>query len=340
MADYIHALPYPMSEKRSSHRGEHGCPDLSVVVVSYNTVALLERMFAALKVARGNLRLEIIVVDNGSRDGSAEFLRANFPDIELIENSRNVGFGRANNQAIARAKGRYILLLNTDAFVAPDTLSTTLDYMETDPLCGVLGVKLVGLDGTLQPCCRYFPTPWNVFLQSTGLRRLSPNTRLVDDMSWDHNGIRQCDWVPGCYYLMRREIVDRIGMFDPRYFLYYEEVDHCRRVREAGWRVIFFPNTQVIHIGGESAKSEGKLKDVSRQLSPLQIESELLYLRKHFGLFGLLTSILLTTLTNIAIASKQLFIHQNVVRVKIALSTITQTIGALISTRLASQSTR
>ena len=131
--------------------------------------------------------------------------------------------------------------------------------MDSHPRCGVLGVKLVGPDGSLQPSCRYFPTPWNVFLATTGLNRFFPGTRLVDDMSWDHASVRECDWVPGCYYLVRREVIERVGLFDPRYFLYCEEVDHCRAVRQAGWSVIYYPFTQVVHIGGESAESEGPL---------------------------------------------------------------------------------
>jgi GT2 family glycosyltransferase len=267
-------------------------------------------------------------------------LRANYPDIELIENSVNVGFGRANNQAIGRAKGRHILLLNTDAFLAPDTLSKTLEYMETNPRCGVLGVKLVGSDGTLQPSCRYFPTPWNVFLQSTGLARLSPKTRLVDDMSWDHNSIRNCDWVPGCYYLMRREIIEQIGMFDPRYFLYYEEVDHCRRGREAGWEVVYYPNTQVVHIGGESAQTAGSLTDHGRQLSALQIESEFLYFRKHFGLFGFLSALLLSLLADMLSCCKAVLWKLNISRIHCIATHIKMLFALLVSTRFGKQPTR
>ena len=117
----------------------------------------------------------------------------------MIANSVNVGFGRANNQALPHVRGRYVLLLNTDAFVSADTLPKTVSFMDAHPRCGVLGVKLVGEDGSLQPSCRYFPTPWNVFLASTGLQRFFPRTRLVDDMSWDHASVRECDWVPGCY---------------------------------------------------------------------------------------------------------------------------------------------
>jgi N-acetylglucosaminyl-diphospho-decaprenol L-rhamnosyltransferase len=267
-------------------------PDVSVIVVNYNTAHLLGRMFSALESGRGALTLQLIVVDNASTDGSVEVLRSKHPGVELIENSRNVGFGRANNQALGRVRGRHVLLLNTDAFVAADTLPTTVEFMDTHPGCGVLGVKLVGDDGSLQPSCRYFPTPWNVFLHSTGLYRVFSRTRLVDDMSWDHESVRYCDWVPGCYYLVRRAVVERVGLFDPKYFLYYEEVDHCQAVRRAGWKVTYFPYTSVVHIGGESARAEGKLS-VGRQLSTLQIESELLYFRKHHGVTGLMTAVVL-----------------------------------------------
>src|SRR4051812_5167964 len=179
--------------------------------------------------------------------------------------------------------------------MVPDALPRTVEFMDTNPRCGVLGVKLVGRDGALQPSCRYFPTPWNIFLAGTGIKRFFPRTRLVDDMSWDHGSIRECDWVPGCYYLVRREVIEQVGLFDPRYFLYYEEVDHCRAVRHAGWSVLYYPFTQVVHLGGESAKSEGPLTD-GRQISAQQIESELLYFRKHYGRAGLLSALMLTLL--------------------------------------------
>jgi GT2 family glycosyltransferase len=198
-------------------------------------------MFAALNAATASLRIEVIVVDNASTDDSLEILRNQYPFVELIENTKNVGFGRANNQAMPKVRGRYVLLLNTDAFVAPDTLVKTVAFMNINASCGVLGVKLVGADGTLQPSCRYFPTPWNVFLQRSGLSRFFPNRRLVDDMAWDHASIRHCDWVPGCYYLVRTEVIRQVGLFDPRFFLYYEEVDHCRAVCAAGWQVIYYP---------------------------------------------------------------------------------------------------
>ena len=269
-------------------------PDLSIVIVNYNTGHLFDRLFSSLAAAQGTLKLQTILVDNASRDNSADIIINRFPSVELIQNPINVGFGRANNQAVPKIRGRYILLLNTDAFVSPDTLMKTISFMDQNSRCGILGVKLVGDDGSLQPSCRFFPTPWNVFVAANGLARYFPKTKLVDDMTWDHRTTRQCDWVPGCFYLVRKEVVDQIGLFDPRFFLYCEEVDHCRRARDAGWIVTFYANTQVVHIGGESAKIDSALTNAGRQIAPLQIESELLYFRKHFGLLGLIEFAVLT----------------------------------------------
>lgn len=281
-------------------------PDLSVLLVNYNTAHLLDEMFHALDRASEGLALETLLLDNASADGSVALIKARFPQVELIENRVNVGFGRANNQCLARSRGRYLLLLNTDAFVAPDSLQKTLAYMEAHPRCGVLGVRLMGRDGALQPSCRYFPTPWNLFLARTGLNRLFTHTRLVDDMAWDHASVRPCDWVPGCFYLVRREVVEQVGLFDPRYFLYYEEVDHCKAVKNAGWEVIYYPDTRVVHIGGESARSEGELSALGRQIEALQIESELLYFRKNHGPGAALLDVALTTLADLIIPLKRL----------------------------------
>jgi len=279
---------------------------VTVVIVNYNTAHLLDEMFAALRAATQGIAVQTIVIDNASKDGSVDVLRARFPDVELIANTTNVGFGRANNQALPLIRGRYVLLLNTDAFVSPDTLQRTIACMEAHPDCGILGVRLVGRDGVLQPSCRYFPTPWNIFLASTGLARFFPSVRMIDDMDWDHRSLRECDWVPGCYYLMRREVIDQVGLFDPRYFLYFEEVDHCRATKRAGWKVLYYPDTSVVHIGGESAKSEGAITSSGRQIASLQIESELIYFRKHRGLLGVLGAVALAMLADVILAFKGL----------------------------------
>lgn len=273
--------------------------DVSAIVVSYNTKHLLSECVEKLLQSPVGLATEVIFVDNASKDSSAEYIREKFPEYRLVENSINQGFGRANNQALEFVKARYVLLLNTDAFMAPDSLAKTVAYMDAHPQCGVLGVRLEGRDGVLQPCCRYFPTPWNTFLLRTGLNRLFKSVQMVDNMAWAHDEVRSCDWVVGCYYLVRREVITQIGLFDPRYFLYFEEVDHCYAAKKAGWDVVFYPHTTVVHLGGESAKSEGEITAGGKQLEALQVESELLYYRKNIGLGAAWASVGLTSLAEL-----------------------------------------
>lgn len=259
------------------------------------TVKALDSLFAAKR----GLNLEVFVVDNASKDNSVEHIKNFYPNITLIKNTTNVGFGRANNQVLNLIRGDYVLLLNTDAFVATDTLEKTIQYMHVNPQCGVLGVKLLGREGDLQPSCRYFPTPLNMFVKREGLHHIFPTVKLVDDLDWDSNLTQDCDWVPGCYYLVKREVIDKVGLFDPAYFLYYEEVDHCYAVKKAFWQVTYFAETSVVHIGGESAKSIGKVTSSGRQLNKLSVESELIYFRKNYGALTCVLQISLILISDI-----------------------------------------
>ncbi len=266
---------------------------LTTIIVSYNTRHLLDECLASLRAAEAGIGGGVcVVVDNASRDGSAEYLAQSHADAELICMAENVGFGRANNAALPKVHTPYVLLLNADAFVAPDSLRLSLDYMAAHPRCGVLGARLVGRDGSAQPSARNFPTPWNTFLHQTGLQRWFPRTPRIDPPDRDADTAGECDWVPGCYYLIRKEVIDQVGLFDPLFFLYAEEVDLCRRVKAAGWQVHYFPQARVIHLGGESAKADGAL-NVGRQIDALSIESNLLYFRKHHGRLGLAAHVLL-----------------------------------------------
>lgn len=281
-------------------------PDLSIILVSYNTRKLIDPLITSLEASRGNLRIETIIVDNASQDGSAVELRTRFSSAIIIENANNVGFGRANNQGMDIARGRYVLLLNTDAFVAPDTLVATLDAMDAHPDWGILGVRLVGMDGSDQPSCRYFPTPCNMFLNATGIDRFVTWPQLVDDPACARDQTQNCDWVPGCFFLIRRKVIAQIGTFDPRFFMYYEEVDYCRRAKAADWKVVYFPHTRVIHLGGASAEALGPLVATTRQIPALQMESEVLYLRKHHGARGVLSMLVLTLAARAIVGLKAL----------------------------------
>jgi N-acetylglucosaminyl-diphospho-decaprenol L-rhamnosyltransferase len=315
--------------------------DISVIVVSYNTAGLLEQCIGDLRSAMdASLTVEIVFVDNASSDNSVEVIKTKFPECRLIENERNVGFGRANNQALPFATGRYFLLLNTDAFVAADSLSKTVAFMDANPRCGILGTRLEGRDGVLQPSCRYFPTSWNTFLQRTGLNRVFKGVQMVDDMEWAHDTVRTCDWVVGCYYLVRKELIDQIGLFDPRYFLYFEEVDHCFAAKKAGWDVVFYPHTTVVHLGGESAKSEGAITKGGKQLEALQIESELLYFRKNHGLDAAVASVALTWVAELFNLLKRVLKPGVPLNAGTTLRRIALVWGIFVRTRWAAQATR
>ncbi|HEY9067841.1 MAG TPA: glycosyltransferase family 2 protein [Burkholderiaceae bacterium] len=271
--------------------------DLSVILVNYNTAHLLERCLRHLRAASRELAVRVVIVDNASRDGSAAFIRETFPDCILVANQTNVGFGRANNQALALCPGPYVLLLNVDAFMYPDALTNCLRHMAANPRCGVLGARLLNPTGQGFYTGRPFPRPWHDFLIQTGLRREPPPVMLPLDARPPSGDSWHCDWVVGCFYMVRREVVEQVGLFDDRYFLYFEEVDHCRAVRAAGWTVECLASAHAIHIGGASAESEGELTASGRQISELQIESELLYFRKHNGLAGLLLTVMLNLTT-------------------------------------------
>ena len=277
--------------------GDDEAADLGVIIVNYNTAHLLDRCISNLREASRGLSVRVVIVDNASRDGSAEFIRERLPDCKLIANSDNVGFGRANNQALEFSKAPFVLLLNADAYMFPDTLHKCLAHMRSQSQCGVLGVRLVGEADIGYYTGRDFPNPWKSFLRHSGFLRTPPREGLPHDVP-PAGGAWPCDWVVGCFYMIRREVLDRVGLFDPRYFLYFEEVDHCRAVRQAGWTVECLAGARVIHVGGGSAESEGELSATGRQISALQIESELLYYRKHNGLLGLFATVGLSVLAD------------------------------------------
>lgn len=314
--------------------------DVSVIVVNYNTEKLLPKMLSDLKSATAGYRVQTIIIDNASRDNSQAYMQSHLSDCTLIFNQTNVGFGRANNQALPMLQGRYILLLNTDTFVSEDTLVKTISHMDANPECGILGVRLVGRDGMLQPSCRYFPTPWNLFVERAGLQKLFKSTKLMDDMQWDHATVRLCDWVPGCYYLIRREVIDQVGLFDPRYFLYYEEVDHCFAAKIAGWQVHYYPDTTVVHIGGESAKSDGEITSSGRQLMALQVESELLYFRKNHGRFAVFVNVIFCTLASLISLAKSIMKMRWPIPFSLCVQQILLVWKSYFQTRFGTQATR
>lgn len=314
--------------------------ELTTILVSYNTRHLLDECLAALHAAEGAIGGgAVVVVDNASRDGSAEHLATHHPDVTLVRLPENVGFGRANNAALPHVHTPFVLLLNTDAFMTPDSLQRSLEYLRAHPRCGVLGARLLNQDGTPQPSARRFPTPWNVFLMQAGLQRWFRGTPRIDPSDWDFDRPQECDWVPGCYYLMRKSVIDEVGLFDPRFFLYAEEVDLCRRVKNAGWQVHYFPDAHVVHLGGESAKADGEVS-ATRQIDRLSIESSLLYFRKHHGRLGLAAHVALEGLAALLVGMRDWWRQHDRTRLASGLRRWGALLGLLRDTGFGSRPTR
>jgi GT2 family glycosyltransferase len=267
---------------------------VSIIVVSFNTRELLrecvQSILAECVRLPAGLTAEILVVDNASSDGSPEMIERKFAAsaVRLIRSEVNLGFAAANNLAMEAARGRYLVLLNSDAFFHPGALRVAIEHMDASPTVGVGGARLVGPAGEWQPSARAFPTLWHVFVVFSGLASRFPKSRIFGafDRTWASADIEaEVDWVPGAFSIMRREALALTGLFDPRFFLYCEEVDLCRRIKAKGFRVLYWPDVVVTHIGGESGRQLTTLKfsDGESQVVLWRMRATLLYFRKHHG---------------------------------------------------------
>ena len=254
-------------------------PLVSVIAVNHNSGELLCRCLDALGDAVRAPRGELLVIDNASTDASAALLPARFPGARFILNPINRGFGAACNQAFALARAPFLLLVNPDAVPRPGAVDALLEHLRADPRCGVCGGQLVAGDGKPFPSARRFPSVWRTARLRAGLETepalLPPDSAI--------------DWVPGTCVLLRRELVEELGGFDERFFLYFEETDLCRRARRAGWRVGLARDAVVWHAGGGSARTRSEaFEESSQQVLPWRLRSQYLYLRKHHGLAAVL----------------------------------------------------
>ena len=229
--------------------------DLSICVVNWNTEAFLRDCLQSIYKGTSKLSREIFVVDNASKDGSVEMVRSLFPDVCLIVNQQNMGFAAANNQAIRLAKGRYILFLNPDTVTHNGALDTMVHFMAKHPEAGGVGCKLLNADGSVQHSIRRFPSFGVILLESTILRRIPFLRGCIGDFKakdFSFDKTEEVDAVCGAGLLVRKSVLDEVGPMDERYFMFIEELDLCRRMREKGYKIYFIPNAQITHFGGES----------------------------------------------------------------------------------------
>src|SRR5271156_3281130 len=262
--------------------------DVSIVIVSFNTREVLRECLESVERESAGLRVEVLVVDNHSSDGSPEMIEREFPQVRLFRSEVNLGFGSANNIALEVVRGRYPVLLNSDAFLRAGALRLSVAHMDEDPTVGLAGGRLVGRDDAWQPSARMFPSLLTDFFVATGLAYKFPRSRLFGsfDRTWaDPLLASETDWVPGAFSIIRAEALKRAGLFDPEFFLYSEEVDLCRRIRSEGFEICYWPDIVVIHIGGESSRQVKSLEmsSAGAQLVLWRMRSTLLYYRKHHG---------------------------------------------------------
>jgi len=231
--------------------------DVSIIIVSWNTRDILKDCLESVYKQSENIEFEVIVVDNASADGSAETVKKDFPQVILVKNSENRGFAAANNQGMAIARGRYVLLLNSDTLVLDQAITKIVSFADDNPKVAVIGCRVLNPDKTLQPTCFMFPSILNMFLSSSYLYKLFPRSRFFgrERMTWwNRDDIKEVDVVTGCFMLVRPEAIKQVGMMDEQFFMYGEETDWCYRFKQAGWKVVFAPVGEIIHFGGRSAK--------------------------------------------------------------------------------------
>lgn len=242
-------------------------PDLSIVVVNWNTLDLLRDVLRSVHDNPAGIRSEVIVIDNASSDGSADMVADEFPQTVLIRNADNRGFAAANNQGFSVSTGRHILLLNSDTIVLGDVLGASVRYLDTHPDVGAMGCRVLNPDRSMQRTCSMWPSLLNLTLLTSGLWKLHPPVLArflgrYQMMGWQRDSERPVEVISGCYLMLRREVLEQIGPLDEDFFFFGEETDWCRRMRDAGWRLMFAPVGEIIHYGGASAHKLNHRRDL------------------------------------------------------------------------------
>lgn len=255
--------------------------NFSIIIVNYNTRDLLNACLNSVYKSSGDITYEVIVADNNSSDGTIEMLSNEFKEIQLIINRKNLGFAKACNQGIRASKGQYIILLNSDTEIFPDTLFNLKSYLfneKNDPKTGIIGCKIMNPDGSLQYSTGNFPT-----LCSTIFDMFKPYHKRKYCLT-DYNTLHEVDWVTGAFMVIDRNVINDVGFFDESYFMYYEEVDLCLQAKKRGWKVFYYPFTSIVHKTPMSAKKDSTSLKVASEVRC----SHLYYYRKNHNYLSFL----------------------------------------------------
>jgi GT2 family glycosyltransferase len=259
--------------------------DISVVIVAWKAKKYVELCLQSLVDAPPRRNMEVFVVDNASGDGTLEMIETRFPWVKLIKSSENLGFSRGNNVAIRQTRGRYVALVNPDVIVFPDCLDALADFLDKNPKVGNVGPRVFNPDMTQQSTCRRFPTLWNNFCSASHLEGIFKGSRLFAGehmFFFPHDRTQSVDVIVGCFSMIRREALDQVGLLDESLFMYGDDVDWCRRARNAGWDVEFYPGAQAIHDRGKTTAPFPVHFAIAQQRSVLH------YWTKHHTFLGVL----------------------------------------------------
>ncbi len=231
--------------------------DVSIIIVAWNVKQLLYDCLKSVYEQTKGIDFEVIYVDNASVDGSVDMVKNEFPEVRIIENEENKGFIKANNQAIEISTGRYVLLLNSDTIVLDNAIAKTVTFADRHPDAAVIGCRVLNPDRTLQRNCFMYPSVLNMFLFASYLYKIFPQSKFFgrDRMTWwNYDTAREVETVCGCYSMVRKEAIDKVGVMDERYFVYGDDPDWCFRFHEKGWKIMFTPEPEIIHYGGQNTK--------------------------------------------------------------------------------------
>jgi GT2 family glycosyltransferase len=252
--------------------------DVSIIVVAWNVRELLCNCLKSVYEETRDISFEIIYVDNNSEDGSVEMVKKEFPEVRIIVNDENKGFIKANNQGIEISQGRYVLLLNSDTLILDNAIAKAVRFSDEHPEAAVIGCRVLNPDKTLQRTCFMFPSALNMFLSATYLYKLFPRNRFFgrEHMTWwDYSDDREVEAICGCFSLVRKGAIEQIGLMDENYFVYGDDPDWCYRFRRNGWKIMFSPNAEIIHYGGQTTKQ------MTREFKLQLYGSKLIFVKLH-----------------------------------------------------------
>jgi len=260
--------------------------ELSIVILNYKSKGLLKQCLKGIELLNLDFSYEVIVVDNASGDNCKEMIKNSFPDVRFIQASENLGYAGGNNLGLKKSKGKCVMIVNPDILILTNEIPQMINYLKENPNVGILGPKLINPDGSVQYSCYRFPKFLMPFYRRTFLGKLPLLNKKVENYlmaDWDHKTTREVDWLLGGCILIRREAMDKVGYLDERFWMYFDDVDYCRRFWEAGYKVVYFAEAEVVHYHQRTSAENWWFLGFFHKVTREHIKSWLKYFAKYTG---------------------------------------------------------